>query len=155
MSLNIQPLDTHCPRSTKNRPLVVTGIAPRHHFDQWTAQYPALRGYESQKYHSGCLLLPRGEADAVLHSLIHFSDGFSLAGLCILEAFSPRIVRLVDRTSIRDSSPISTITRTRHCCRIRSHQHIQPRPHPEGGRQFCNEHAQVRSPYSGKITKHG
>lgn len=74
----------------------------RHHFDQWTAQYPALRGYELAEIPFRVSTLPRGEADAVLHSLIALSqDGFSLAGLCILEAFSPRIVRLVEHTSVQ------------------------------------------------------
>lgn len=76
--------------------------AARHRFDEWTAQYPALSGYELAEIPFRVSTLPRAEADAVLHSLISLSqDGFSLAGLCILEAFSPRIVRLVDHTSIQ------------------------------------------------------
>lgn len=76
--------------------------AARHRFDEWTAEYPALRGYELAEIPYRVSTLPREEADAILHSLITLSqEGFTLAGLCILEAFSPRIVRLVEHTSVR------------------------------------------------------
>lgn len=69
--------------------------AARHRFDEWTAQYPALRGYELGELPLRLSALPRASADAIMHSLISLAQaGHSLAGLCVLEAFSPRIIAL-------------------------------------------------------------
>lgn len=76
--------------------------AARHRFDEWTAQYPALRGFELAEIPFRISTLPRDEADAILHSLISLAQaGHSLAGRCILTAFAPRIIRLVDHPSVK------------------------------------------------------